>query len=1200
MLLGVDVGGTFTDAVLLDQGTVHTAKVPTTPGTESEGVMAAIDAVLAEAGTQPADIDAFSHGMTVGTNALLEERGARTALIATRGFADVLEIARQDRPSLYHLCAPKPAPLVAPELKLEAAERTGPEGIVEPLEEGEPERLAAALAEAGAETVAICLLFSYLDPTHERRLAEALRERLPDLHVSASHEVLPRFREYERASTTAIDAYLSPLLGRYLGRLTEATEKAGLPAPQVMLSSGGVAPAGEAARAGAWSVLSGPAGGAVGAGLLARLSGDGNALGFDMGGTSCDVCVVEDGAVRRTDSRTIGGRPIQLPTVDVHTVGAGGGSIGWRDPGGALRVGPRSAGAVPGPACYGRGGTEPTVTDANLLLGNLAADSTLAGGVALDAEAAEKAIGALAAELGLDPLETAAGIVRVANQEMVRALRVVTVERGVDPRGFALLPFGGAGPMHAAAIAEELGIERLLCPRAGGVLSAFGLCASDRRRDTARTVMLSGDDLSAARIASAVDELREAAEAGLDGARAEVVYGMRYAGQAFELPVPGDPEPDPADLIARFEEAHEERYGHRDPDGEVVLVDIRLALVLDGPEPRPAAASKSALEESTRKVRFDDNWIDTPVLRGEPESGRTATGPVIFELPEATLVLPPSWSAEVDAHGTILATRITPEGDEGDPGRTSQFVREGSPSSPPARGSEDPEHPNSEHKKIDPITLQVMIGGLRAVTEEMGATLIRSAYSANIKERHDCSTALFDASGELVMQAEHIPVHLGSMPDAVAAVLGEEHEPEVEWILNDPFRGGTHLPDITLVSPVFVAGELFGFAASRAHHADVGGPTPGSMPAFSHRLDEEGVVIPPTRITSDGLDRLVAEMRNPRQRLADLRAQQSANRVGRLRLAELAERHGTAGLQEGMAAILDYAERRTRAALAALPDGTYTAEDYLEDDSPDGEEHDVALRVTATVDGETLRLDFAGTDPQVEGNLNCPLSVTKSAAFFAVRVLTDPDAPPCAGAHRPIKVSAPPGCLLNAEPPAAVVAGNVETSSRVADLVIAALAGARPVPAQGQGTMNNLTLAGEGFTYYETLGGGQGACPDADGPSAIHVAMSNTLNTPVEALETEFPLRVRTLAIRRGSGGEGAHRGGDGLVRELEALAPMRFTLLTERRRRAPRGRDGGSDGTPGQNLRDERHLPSKSEGYLAPGNRLRIETPGGGGLGHP
>jgi N-methylhydantoinase B len=493
---------------------------------------------------------------------------------------------------------------------------------------------------------------------------------------------------------------------------------------------------------------------------------------------------------------------------------------------------------------------------------------------------------------------------------------------------------------------------------------------------------------------------------------------------------------------------------------------------------------------------------------------------------------------------------------------------------------------------IDPITLQVLVGALRAACDEMGATLIRSAYSANIKERRDCSTALFDAGGELVMQAEHIPVHLGSMPDAVAAVLGEKQRPGSSWVLNDPFRGGTHLPDVTLISPVFVAGELLGFAASRAHHADVGGPTPGSMPAFSTTLAEEGVVIPPTRIEEGTLAELAAQMRSPRQRLADFRAQQAANRVGDLRLAELAERHGTALLREGMAAILAYAERRTRAALAALPDGAYAATEVLE--AASGE--DVTLRLEATIAGDSLRLDFSGTDPQVEGNLNCPLSVAKSAAFFAVRVLTDPEAPPSAGAHRPIEVVAPPGCLLNARPPAAVVAGNVETSSRVADLVLVALGGARPVPAQGQGTMNNLTFAGDDFTYYETLGGGQGACPDADGPSAIHVAMSNTLNTPVEALETEFPLRVRELSLRRGSGGSGERHGGDGLVRELEALAPMRFSLIAERRRHPPRGR-GGGDGAPGRDTLNGEPLPGKAEGELQPGDRLRIETPGGGGI---
>ena len=498
---------------------------------------------------------------------------------------------------------------------------------------------------------------------------------------------------------------------------------------------------------------------------------------------------------------------------------------------------------------------------------------------------------------------------------------------------------------------------------------------------------------------------------------------------------------------------------------------------------------------------------------------------------------------------------------------------------------------------LDPVTLQVLVGALRAGCEEMGAVLVRSAHSANIKERRDCSTALFDGAGELVMQAEHIPVHLGSMPDAVAAVLGEEQRQGGLWILNDPYRGGTHLPDITLISPVFCEDDLLGFAASRAHHADVGGPTAAGMPVGSTTLEDEGVVIPPTRATDEGLAELAGRMRNPRQRLADLRAQRAANLTGERRLLELAGRHGPDLLRAGMGEILDYAERRTRAALAALPDGTYEAEDVMEDDVS-GEVRDIRLRVTATIEGDALVLDFAGTDAQMEGNLNCPLAVTKSAAFFAVRVLTDPDAPPSAGAFRPVEVKAPDGCLLNARPPAAVAAGNVETSSRVADLVLGALTGATPTPAQGQGTMNNLTLAHDDFTNYETIGGGQGACPDADGPSAIHVAMSNTLNTPVEALETEFPLRVRELAVRRGSGGAGERRGGDGIVREIEALAPMSFTLITERRRHAPEGRDGGGHGLAGRNLLNGEELPSKAAGELRAGDRLRIETPGGGGYG--
>ena len=490
---------------------------------------------------------------------------------------------------------------------------------------------------------------------------------------------------------------------------------------------------------------------------------------------------------------------------------------------------------------------------------------------------------------------------------------------------------------------------------------------------------------------------------------------------------------------------------------------------------------------------------------------------------------------------------------------------------------------------LDPIGLQVTLGALRSACEEMGAVLVRSAYSANIKERRDCSTALFDPAGEMVMQAEHIPVHLGAMPAALAAVLDRAQRPGASWVLNDPFQGGTHLPDITVITPVFLGGrDLLGFAASRAHHADVGGSTPGSMPAHSRTLAQEGVVIEPRILDDEAIRELTARMRDPRQREADLRAQLAANRAGAIRLETIARRIGVPALSAATAEVLDYAERRTRACLAELPDGVRAARDVLE--APDG---DLGLALRAIVAGDQLTLDFSGSAAQHEGNLNCPLAVTRSAAYFAVRVLTDPDVPPSAGAYRPVTVIAPEGSLLNARSPAAVAAGNVETSSRVADLILAAFG-----RALGQGTMNNLTLGNERFTYYETLGGGQGACPDADGPSGVHVAMSNTLNTPIEALELEFPLRAIEYSLRRGSGGTGRFRGGDGVVRELEALEPMEYSLITERRRHAPPGADGGQPGQRGRNLLRGEELEPKASGRLAPGDHLRIETPGGGGFG--
>ncbi len=491
---------------------------------------------------------------------------------------------------------------------------------------------------------------------------------------------------------------------------------------------------------------------------------------------------------------------------------------------------------------------------------------------------------------------------------------------------------------------------------------------------------------------------------------------------------------------------------------------------------------------------------------------------------------------------------------------------------------------------MDPVELAVLTGALHSICEEMGAVLIRSAHSANIKERRDASTALFEPGGEMVMQAEHIPVHLGAMPAAVASVLECEHAPGRSWILNDPYRGGTHLPDITVITPVFAGEELIAFAASRAHHADVGGPTPGSMPADSQTLADEGVVIAPRLLDEAALAEISGQMRRPDQRRADLRAQLAAGRAGALRVGELAERVGGERLREAYREVLDYAERRTRACLEALDDGDRRAEDVLE-----AREGDLRIVLRATVAGDRLTLDFTGTADQHPGNLNCPLAVTRSACYFAVRVLTDPDIPANAGAYRPITVIAPEGSLLNARSPAAVVGGNVETSSRVADVVLAAFG-----RALGQGTMNNLTLGNDAVTYYETIGGGQGACPDADGPSGVHVAMSNTLNTPIEALELEFPMRMTEYALRPGSGGDGRFRGGDGVVRELEALTPLHYSLITERRRHRPPGADGGEPGAAGRNLLDGEELPAKAIGELAAGQRLRIETPGGGGCGRP
>ncbi len=604
--------------------------------------------------------------MTVATNALLEGRVARTALIATKGFTDVVALGRQNRPQLYRLCAAWPAPLVPDELRFGAAERMTPEGALERLEPEAAQTLAAEVAEQEPEAVAVVLLHSYRHPEHERALGEALAEALPDAHVSLSHEVVGTFREFERAATTEVDAALSPLLRAYLRRLVARACTEGLPEPAIMQSNGGLIEAETAAGHASWTVLSGPAGGSSGAAFVATEAGVADALCFDMGGTSCDVCVVEGGSVQERGSGSIAGRPLALPMVAVHTVGAGGGSIAWRDAGGALRVGPRSAGAEPGPACYGRGGSEATVTDANLMLGYLPSDRPLASEVRLDTPLAEEAVGKLAGSLGLELMACAEGIVRVANAEMVRALRVVTVERGVDPRRYALLAFGGAGPLHAPAIAEELGITEILCPAASGVLAALGLVVSPRRRDVQRTVLLSGDELRRERIAATVQELARAGREALGEEAAEITatYELRYRGQAFELPVEAGPESGPEELRAAFEALHEERYGYRDADQEIELVTVRVSATVPGAAVQLATTESdhARVQRGRREAVFNGERLELETIRGLPASGTTIAAPAAVELAESTVLVAPGWRGEVQSTGTIRVVRAERQG----------------------------------------------------------------------------------------------------------------------------------------------------------------------------------------------------------------------------------------------------------------------------------------------------------------------------------------------------------------------------------------------------------------------------------------------------------------------------------------------------------------------------------------------------------
>ena len=1103
-------------------------------------------------------------GTTRGTNALLERTGAEVGLIVTAGFEDTLAIGDQSRPDLFAVAIRKPQPLA--QRVVGVAERIASDGtIIEPLGDAEIGRALDALA--GCDAVAVSLVNGYRNPAHERRIAERAAERFR--FVSTSTDASGQMKFVPRTETAVLDAYLAPVLRDYLAQIEEA-----LPGSTLLLltSDGGLV--GPSRFRGAGSVLSGPAGGVVAAErTLRRSRGDGGAIAFDMGGTSTDVSRIdrESGPAREYESTKAGVR-IAAPSLAIETVAAGGGSV-CRYDGVKLVVGPESAGAAPGPACYGRGGPL-TVTDCNLLLGRLDSDALP---IPLDAAAAEAAARAVIASMPeserIDVAELAAGCLAIADESMAAAIRSVSIGQGADPAGDVLVCFGGAGGQHACAVADRLGCREIAVEPLAGLFSAVGIGNAGVRATASRTLLCPLESLPR----ELVDELeREASIAlrdrhGVAPTSLRRTARMRYAGTEASIDVQtatGD------DLAARFAERHAAIYGWvRDRPVEVV--------------------SFEATARSDKPQEFGDGdagWV----CDGTSIEGRRIEGPASIRNAYTTVLVAAGWHASRDAQSGAL-----------------RLARDAGQPAP------------SEAAEAEAVRLEIDSRRLAAIVEQAGQTLRSTSLSANVKERLDFSVGLFDAGGRLVVNAPHIPVHLGAMGQVIEELLrsGPPLRPGDVIATNDPARGGSHLPDVTVVTPVFLPSETQPafFVASRAHHAEIGGTVPGSLPPDATSLAEEGVVIRDFRLVDagqpqgDAFRELLASARfpsrSPDDNVADAMAQVACNHQAAAAIIALCEAAGADRVRDSMRRIRDAAASATRRALRSLrADQTLTARDALDDGS------EIAVAVSIAADGSAT-VDFAGTAGVAASNLNANRSIVTAAVLYALRLLigrVDADAaalPLNAGTLEPIAIAIPHGLLdpfrhPETRPPESlppVVGGNTETSQRVVDVLLQALG----LAACSQGTMNNLVFGDAGFGYYETIAGGSGATRECDGADAVQVHMTNTRMTDVEVLEHRHPVRVRRFAVRRGSGGRGGRRGGDGVLRELEFLAELELSLLTGRRTSGPPGLAGGEPGLPGRNVLiphdgPPRELPWRGSVCVRPGDRLRIETPGGGGFGDP
>jgi 5-oxoprolinase (ATP-hydrolysing) len=1186
----IDRGGTFTDVIgRAPDGATHTLKLlSSSPSYEDAAVeaMRRLLGVAPRAAFPATRVTAIRMGTTVATNALLERKGARTLLVTTRGFADALTIGDQARPDLFALNIARPAPLHAG--VLEADERLAADGaVVSALDEP---ALAAGLARAVAEgftAAAICFLHSDLNPAHERRAGDLARAA-GFAYVGLSCEVSPLPRFLPRAQTTVADAYLTPILRAYVDRVQTAVNGAPL---WFMTSAGGLVRADR--FQGRDAVLSGPAGGAVGVAATAVQADSPAVLGLDMGGTSTDVCRFA-GVLERREGASLAGARLRTPMLDVETVASGGGSILAFD-GARARVGPASAGADPGPAAYGRGGPA-TVTDANLVLGRIDPayfPSAFGpnGDQPLDPAAARAALQALAEAMGLPTPEIAAeGFVAVAVEQMAQAVRRISTERGFDPRGHALVAFGGAAGQVCCQVADALGIETVLSPLHASLLSAQGIGEARLRvvrqggLEQPLTTALEAADALAEQIERAVADDMTAQGAGEFATQRRL--GLRYEGSDAVLTVPFDD-----DAAAAFETMHRRLFGFAEPGRTVLIarVEVEAEETLTSVHPREGGdpgvfaggGRKRDNVEISRGLNVEQKSLG-PRLRGDErvvlaEVLVVADGPVLIVRKDTQIAVAAGWRAHAEVGGLIRLTRIA----------------KAAAAAPDATVA-------------DPVTLELFNRRFMGVAEAMGAALERTAQSVNIKERLDFSCALFDADGGLVANAPHMPVHLGSMGHSVRAVRDRHPQlmPGQAFALNNPYAGGTHLPDITVVMPVFLeaADERPRFyVAARGHHADVGGIQPGSMPPFSHTLADEGVLLDALPIMRDGAfleDAVRAAFgagplpaRNIDQNVGDLKAQIASCQAGAAAVAAMIEAHGGATVARYMDFVQQNAQRAVSQAIGKLKDGEARR-------SLDGG-GEIVVKLTVDAAAGTAILDFTGSSDQLASNFNAPSAIVDAAALYVFRTLADDDIPLNAGCLAPLTVLIRDGSLLGPRPPAAVVAGNVETSQHIVD----ALYGALGVMADSQGSMNNFTFGDETRQYYETLCGGAGATATADGTSAVHTHMTNSRLTDPEILERRFPVRLETFHIREGSGGEGDKRGGDGAVRRIRFLSPMQAALLSTRRRHAPQGLNGGGDGAVGrQRLILAEGAVKELDGCFAievnAGDAIEIETPGGGGFG--